>query len=91
MTPDDAKRQQAEQIFTQIYQYMNERHSVIGYLITDQELICVPRIPEDGFGLRYGVIDISPSTNVVEATHYVRVLLRIRRFQEDVGASWATA
>jgi len=60
-TPDHYKRAQAEQVFTQIYQYMNERHSAIGYLITDRELICVRRIPEDRLGLRYGVIDVSPS------------------------------
>lgn len=60
-TPDYPKREQAEMVFTQIYQYMNERSSATGYLITDQELICVRRTPEERCGLRYGVIDISPS------------------------------
>jgi hypothetical protein len=59
--PDYYKRAQAEQVFTQIYQYMNERHSSIGYLITDQELICVRRVPVERYGVRYGVIDISPA------------------------------
>jgi hypothetical protein len=57
--PDRPKRQQAEQVFTQIYQYMNERQSAIGYLITDQELICVRRIRKERFGIRYGVIDVT--------------------------------
>jgi hypothetical protein len=60
-TPDDYKRKQAEQVFTQIYQYMNERHCSVGYLMTDQELICLRRSPEERLGLHYGVIDISPA------------------------------
>jgi hypothetical protein len=59
--PDEYKRAQAEQVFTQIYQYMNERHSAIGYLITDQELICVRRIAVERFGVRYGVMDVTKS------------------------------
>lgn len=58
--PDWEKRKQAQQVFTQIYQYMNERDSAIGYLITDQELICVRRIRKERYGMRYGVMDISP-------------------------------
>jgi hypothetical protein len=61
VTPYVALRQQAEQVFTQIYQYMNERNSAIGYVMTDQELICVRRTPVERCGLKYGVIDISPS------------------------------
>ena len=37
---EPTRRHEAEQVFTQIYQYMNERHCVIHYLLTDQELIC---------------------------------------------------
>jgi hypothetical protein len=59
--PDHVHRNQAEQVFTQIYQYMNERHSAVGYLMTDQELICIRRTPVERCGLQYGVIDISPS------------------------------
>jgi hypothetical protein len=61
VNPDHTKRQQAEQVFTQIYQYMNERHSAIGYLITDRELICIRRIRMERFGIRYGVMDITPA------------------------------
>jgi hypothetical protein len=38
---------------------MNERNSAIGYLLTDRELICVRRIPEERLGVQYGVMDIS--------------------------------
>jgi hypothetical protein len=61
VVPDYSKRAQAEQVLTQIYQYLNERHSAIGYLITDQELICIRRLRKERFGIRYGVLDISPS------------------------------
>jgi hypothetical protein len=58
---DKYKREQAEQVFTQLYQYMNERNCAVGYLMTDQELICVRRTPVERLGLNYGVIDISPA------------------------------
>jgi len=58
--PDWWKRGQAEQVMTQIYQYMNERSSAIGYLITEKELICVRRPGIERYGCSYGVIDISP-------------------------------
>jgi hypothetical protein len=60
--PDKTKREQAEQVFTQIYQYMNERQCAVGYLMTDQELICVRRTPaQERYGMQYGVIDIPPA------------------------------
>jgi len=52
---------EARKVFTQIYQYMNERDAAIGYVITDYELICVRRIRKERYGIRYGVLDISPS------------------------------
>jgi hypothetical protein len=60
IVPDWTARGQSEQVFTQIYQYMNERHCAVGYLITDQELICVRRKRESRHGLKYGVMDIAP-------------------------------
>jgi hypothetical protein len=59
--PDNFKRGEAEKVFTQIYQYLNERNRAVGYLINDQEVICVRRIPEERRGLFYGVMDISPA------------------------------
>jgi len=52
---------QAEMVFTQAYQYMNERNAAIGYIITDQELICIRRLCKERYGVKYGVMDISPS------------------------------
>ena len=59
--PAEDTLSQAETVFTQIYQYMNERGAAIGYIITDQELICVRRIKKERYGVRYGVLDISPA------------------------------
>jgi hypothetical protein len=59
--PNPFKRDEAEKVFTQIYQYLNERNRSVGYLINDQEVICVRRIPEERHGFLYGVMDISPS------------------------------
>jgi len=66
LKPKDRNRMrtEAEKVFTQVYQYMNERNAAIGYIITDSELICVRRIRKERYGIRYGVIDISPSIPV---------------------------
>jgi hypothetical protein len=60
LEPDYTKRGEARKVFTQIYQYMNERNTAIGYILTDQELICVRRPNVERHGCTYGVIDISP-------------------------------
>jgi hypothetical protein len=57
--PDNPKREEAENVFTQIYQYLNERDCAVGYVISDQELVCVRRISEYRCGSWYGVMDIS--------------------------------
>jgi hypothetical protein len=57
--PDKHKREEAEKVFTQIYQYLNERDCAIGYVISDQELICVRRVDEQRYGSWYGCMDIS--------------------------------
>lgn len=54
--PAKAKREEAEKVFTQIYQYMNELGAHYGYLITDSELICIRRSPNE-----YGAMDLSNS------------------------------
>jgi len=59
--PNKDARKEAEKVFTQIYQYMNERGSVVGYVMTDQELVCVRRVRETRHGVQYGVMDIAPS------------------------------
>jgi hypothetical protein len=66
---NETKREQAEQVFTQIYQYMNERNCAVGYLLTDQELICVRRTTQVRHGLNYGVIDISQSIPISGESH----------------------
>jgi hypothetical protein len=60
-TPNYGARLEAEKVFTQIYQYMNERNAAVSYIMTDQELICIRRIDQERYGSKYGVIDISPS------------------------------
>ena len=54
MVSSNKKVTEAEKVFTQIYQYMNDRDALVGYIITDQELIPIRR-RGDG----YGSIDIS--------------------------------
>jgi hypothetical protein len=57
--PDEDKREEGEKVFTQIYQYLNERDCAIGYVISERELICVRRVSEQRYGSWYGVLDIS--------------------------------
>jgi len=60
-SPDTVVRKQAEMVFTQIYQYLNERNAAIGYIMTDKELLAVRRVPKERYGMKYGVLDVSPS------------------------------
>jgi hypothetical protein len=59
------KTEEARKVFTQIYQYMNDRHCKYGYLITDHEAICIRRSGTSRHNLGYGVIDISQSLPLV--------------------------
>jgi len=54
--PEETKVEEAEKVFTQIYQYMNRLEAHYGYLVTDQELICIRRRADE-----YGAMDISDS------------------------------
>jgi hypothetical protein len=54
--PDEDKREEAEKVFTQIYQYLNERDCAIGYVISERELICARRVSEQRYGTWYGVL-----------------------------------
>lgn len=55
--PNENKVMEAEKVFTQIYNYMNKLCAHYGYLITDQELICIRRRSVSD----YGAIDTSGS------------------------------
>jgi hypothetical protein len=66
LRPHGNQVKEAEKVFTQIYQYMNKLGTHYGYLITDQELICVRRCSPD----QYGAIDITTSIPLsVECGH----------------------
>lgn len=55
--PDLTRSLEAEKVFTQVYQYMNQLGAHYGYLITDRELICIRRCDETV----YGAMDLSAS------------------------------
>jgi len=56
-TPARTKQEEAEKVFTHIYQYMNQVNAHYGYLITDYELICIRRRSKTD----YGTMDLSNS------------------------------